>query len=81
MLKTTSNLDIVARDPMQLRELAGLTLEAYRKLNEIAAESNYHAAKQSGDDELARVCELLQDVLSELESAVGRSTKSSTVQD
>ncbi len=81
MLKTTSNLDIVGRDPMQLRELAGLTLEAYRKLNEIAAESNYRAAKRSGDDELTRVCELLQEVLSELESTAGRSTKSSTVQD
>ncbi len=81
MLKTTSNLDIVDRNPMQLRELAGLTLEAYRKLNELAAESNYRAAKRSCDDELTRVCELLQEVLSELESTAGRSTKSSTVQD
>ena len=80
MLKTTSDLDMAGRDPMRLRELAGLTLEAYRKLNEIAAESNYRAAKRSGDDELTRVCELLQEVLSELESIAGRSTKSSTVQ-
>ena len=79
MLKT-SDLDIAGRDPMRLRKLAGLTLEAYRKLNEIAAESNYRATKQSGDDELTRVCELLQEVLSELESTAGRSTTSSPVQ-
>ncbi len=80
MLRTTSDLDMAGRDPMRLRELAGLTLEAYRKLNEIAAESNYRATKRSGDDELTRVCELLQEALNELESIAGRSTKSSTVQ-
>lgn len=81
MLKTTHNLDKVGQDPMRFRELAGRTLEAYRQLNELAAETYYRATKRSGDDELTRATELLQEVLSELKSTAPRSTKSSKVQD
>jgi hypothetical protein len=52
-----------------MRSLAVRTLEAYRALNEAAADAALPARARRGSDGLARAAELLEGVLEELKDA------------
>jgi hypothetical protein len=49
---------------LQVRDLAGRTLEAYRELNTVAAEAAYRDNGKASSESLARASELLEGVLS-----------------
>lgn len=57
------------RDQLRLRELAGRTLEAYRRLNTAAAEAAYSKNGDLKGEELSRAGELLEKVVAELKGA------------
>lgn len=63
-------LDQLTRERQRrLRSLAVRTLEAYRALNEAAADAALPIRARRGSDGLARAAELLEGVLEELKDA------------
>jgi hypothetical protein len=64
----------LSKDPslpetLRLRELAGRTLEAYRRLNTAAAAAAYSDNGRQRGEEVSRAGELLEKVVAELKGA------------